>query len=114
MIKNPFVAKTKKEENENVIRAASTLKQLDEIQRLGKDMISDERYKKFKDLLENILGTVLKDLFKYQHPDNNIYAVNVRTILQQLKDLIAFLDSPVNFLNQVAIQRMDLPEDKED
>jgi len=76
-------------------------------------MLSDPRYAKYKEQLDAVLGRVIKELLDYNHPDNNVYAVNVRTMIQQLKDLLAILNTPVSFLNYIAMTEMKLQTETE-
>lgn len=107
---NMFKAKTKEEATQAIIDKASSLNELKELEQLGKDILSDARYTKYRDKFEKLLGQVIRNLLNYNHPDNNVYAVNVRTVIQQLKDLLAFINTPVNFLNHVVVQRINLSE----
>ena len=88
------------------VTTAGTQKELEDIKNLGREMLNDARYAKYKEQLGAVLGKVLRDLMQYNHSDNNVYAVNVRVLLQQIKDLLAILDTPINFLNFVAMQEI--------
>jgi len=109
-MRNPFVAKTKEEATKDALLKADVRKQMDALKQLGKDILADTRYTKYREDMERLMGGAIKDLLKYNHPDNNIYAVNVRTMVQQLNDLLAFLDAPVKWLNYVEIQRTAIKE----
>ena len=107
---NLFRTKTDAEANKEVIRQAETLKDLDKLKQLARDMLADKRYQTYRQEFENMFGKVLRDLLSYRHQDNDVYAVNVRTIIQQLNDLLAILNTPINFLNYVTVQEIELPK----
>jgi len=107
---NVFRTKTDKEANNEVIRQAETLKSMDKLKQLAQDMLADQRYETYRREFENMFGKALRDLLSYKHQDNNVYAVNIRTIIQQLNDLLAFLNTPINFLNHIIVQQIEMPE----
>jgi len=90
-----------------------TQKEMSELKKLAQEMVNDPRYIKYREQLENVLGKLVKDLINYNHPDNNVYAVNMRIITQQIKDLLAILDTPITFLNYVAMSEYKFEEKKE-
>jgi len=90
-----------------------TSRELEDLKKLAREMVNDPRYSKYKEHLEAVLGKLIKDLINYNHPDNNIYAVNMRTTIQQIKDLLAILDTPITFLNYIALKEYNLGERKE-
>lgn len=107
-IMDMFSPKTKKEKTNDVVATAEILKDMDALKQLGKDMLADERYEKYRKGLDELMGKALRSLLTYQHPDNNIYSANIRVIITQLNDLLYFLNMPVNFLNHVKMQ--EIPE----
>jgi len=106
MLKNPFAEKTDKQVQDDLMKQAGVLKELEELKSLGRDMLADQRYTKFREVFENLLSNVLIKLIRFNHVDNNVYATNMRVTVQQINDLLAFLDTPVNFLNHVAQKRL--------
>ena len=101
-----FKSKTKEEKTNDVIATAGILKEMDTLKQLGKDMMADERYEKYRKGLEELMGKVLRNLFIYQCADNNVYSANIRVIIQQLNDLLYFLNMPITYLNHVKMQEI--------
>ena len=101
-----FKSKTKEEKTNDVIATAEIQKEIAAVKQIGKDMMGDARYTKYREGLEELMGKVLRNLFIYQEANNNVYSANVRVIIQQLNDLLYFLNMPVNFLNAVKMQEI--------
>lgn len=103
-----FRRTTTQEQDSKLISSADTIKDMEELSKLGKEMLSDARYLKYKENFDKLLGTLIKDLINYRCADNNTYSANVRTIIQQVKDLLALIDTPISFLNYVTMQQLEL------
>lgn len=108
MFQNMFRQKTDQQKNQDIIKQVETLKDLEELTQLGKNMLADERYNKYRKLLDEALKKVIKDLLEYAHQDNDTYATNVRVLITQIKSLISFVDMPISFLNYTALQRFEM------
>ena len=106
VITNMFKSKKDEEVTKELVQDEKIRQEMHSLEGLAKDMLQDQRYKMFREGIERLLGQALRALIAYQHPDNDIYAVNVRVFLQQIRDLKNFLDTPVNFLNQIEVQRV--------
>ena len=103
----------KKPLQDQAVTTAQTQKELDSLKQLGREMLNDARYAKYKEQLEAVLGKVIRDLLNYTHQNNDVYATNIRVITQQIKDLIAILDTPITFLNFVAMQKIKATQEEQ-
>jgi len=101
----------KKPLQDQAVTTAQTQKELDSLKQLGREMLNDARYAKYKEQLEAVLGKVIRDLLNYTHQNNDVYATNIRVIIQQIKDLIAILDTPITFLNYVTMSLLQTKEE---
>ena len=110
MVKNPFKAKTKEENTREVVDKAKILQECKELETLGQDLLADGRYAKYREKFDGLLRIAINNLLVYNQPNNDLYSAEVRQIVQQIRDLLAFLNAPVNFLNFVETKRLNLTE----
>ena len=104
--KKMFAPKTKEEKTSDTVATAEIQKEMSALKQLGRNMLGDERYEKYRKGMEDLMGKAVRSLLTYQHPDNNVYSANVRVIITQLNDLLYFLNQPVSFLNAVKLQEI--------
>jgi len=97
-----FKKKSPQEMTEALLSQESMRHEIETLTQLGKNILADGRYKKYKEAFEDLLGKSIKMLLEYDHPDNNIYSTQIKVLRQKIKDLLAFIDTPVNFLNLIA------------
>ena len=107
-IKNPFQAKSANDVQNELERSAKIKVELEEIETIGKDLLADQRYDKYRIKLNELMNKALRAMLKYNHHDNDVYATNMKTLIAKINVLMAFLDQPVDFLNEVAKQRVSL------
>ncbi len=97
-MKNPFSTPTEQDATAQVVRSADLLKELEQLFTLGKDLLADERYHEYRDNMQQALGKAVGALLTYNESDPVTYATNVHVVIQQIKDLMAFLDAPENLI----------------
>lgn len=102
---NPFSKPTQQESDNEILKKIKFDNEMKELKAMAGDMLIDQRYLKFREATQNICNSALRELLVYNAPDNNTYATNVKALLAKINCLIAFLDTPVDFLNAVSAQR---------